>query len=461
MSHFAHFRPHLTRLTREKARNGFAVEGLVAQIETLPESLDAAFEFIQCLANAPLRSDWGYVEPDTLAEIHAESSPARALSPLVTVSPAESAQRVETAFLASVCGCILGKPIEFNPTLPDLERIFSEQGDWPLRDYVSERVEPGIIAQHGGPMPYWNNTYREGIRFVMPDDDLNYSILGMLLLEAWGTELTTDHVRQAWATHLPPTATCGPEQTALGLLALEESYARLPFYRDLMSLLSGGDFRGEAHCGAQIRADAYGYACPGNPALAADLAFQDAVLTHRGTGLYATMWTSAAIAVAQTSPQDPLDIFRTANEYIPQKSRFHEAVTTGLELVADAPDWRSGYEAIHARLGGERGSHCGVYEESATLINTLKFARRVDEGICLQVMQGNDTDSYGATAGSLLGAFLGPGTLDETRWLAPFQDTIHTALAWFYEPSLSAVARRMANLPRHLAENKPTGTTKG
>ncbi len=458
---FALLRPHLTHLVRQKAQNGFAVEGLEAELETLPPSLDAAFEFVERLSRLPLRSDWAYGEPDTLEAIHAEASPTRALSPIAAVSLDEAAGRVETAFLASVCGCILGKPVEFNPTLTDLERILSVHGDWPLRNYVSEHVEPGIIAQHGGPMPYWNNTFRERIRFVMPDDDLNYSILGMLLLEAWGTELTTDHVREAWAAHLPPTATCGPEQTALGFLALEETYARLPFYRDLMSLLNGGDFRGDAHCGAQIRADAYGYACPGNPALAADLAFQDAVLTHRGTGLYATMWTSAAIAAAQTAPKDPLDIFRIANEYIPQRSRFFEEVTAGLELVEKASDWRSGYRAIHDRFGGGGGRHCGVYEESVTLINTLKFARRVDDGICIQVMQGNDTDSYGATAGSLLGASLGPGTLDESRWIAPFQDTIHTALAWFYEPSLTAAARRMGNLPRHLAQNKPTRTTKG
>ncbi|MBC7808745.1 MAG: ADP-ribosylglycohydrolase family protein [Akkermansiaceae bacterium] len=190
------------------------------------------------------------------------------------------------------------------------------------------------------------------------------------------------------------------------------------------------------------------------------LTYRDAILTHRGTGVYATMWTAAAIAHALTAPEDPLDILRVANRYIPQRSRFHEAMETGLRLVEGAPDWRSAYDAIHSRLGdGVSGSHCCVYEESATLINTLKHARRVDEGICLQVMQGNDTDSYAATAGSLLGAYLGAGTLDEARWVAPFRDTLRTALAWFYEPSLSAIARRMGGLPRRLVSGETTGTT--
>ena len=41
----------------------------------------------------------------------------------------------------------------------------------------------------------------------------------------------------------------------------------------------------DEHCGAMIRADAYGYACPGDPARAAALAHRDATLTHRRTGV--------------------------------------------------------------------------------------------------------------------------------------------------------------------------------
>jgi ADP-ribosylglycohydrolase len=64
--------------------------------------------------------------------------------------------------------------------------------------------------------------------------------------------------------------------------------------------------------------------------------------------------------------------------------------------------------------------------------------------------QGNDTDSFGATAGSILGAYFGPEGLEE-RWLAPFHDDIHTALAWFYERSLRGLAKRMGELPKRVA----------
>jgi hypothetical protein len=44
----------------------------------------------------------------------------------------------------------------------------------------------------------------------------------------------------------------------------------------------------------------------------------------------------------------------------------------------------------------------------------------------------------------------------EPRWLAPFNDTIHAALAAFHEQSLSEVARRMGRLPFLVAEQLDT-----
>ena len=57
---------------------------------------------------------------------------------------------------------------------------------------------------------------------------------------------------------------------------------------------------------------------------------------------------------------------------------------------------------------------------------------------------------------SLLGAYFGPGHL-ESRSLAPFNDTIHTALAAFPEQSLSRVAARMGRLPQLIVEQLGQG----
>jgi ADP-ribosylglycohydrolase len=195
-------------------------------------------------------------------------------------------------------------------------------------------------------------------------------------------------------------------------------------------------------CGALIRVDAYGYASAGHPALAAELAWRDASLTHRRNGIYAAMFVAAAIAAAFVA-SDPLEPFAQALLFVPRRSRFHEAVSQQLDIVGSADRWEDASEEIQTRFGAF-GS-CHIYQEIGCLMTAVRFAESVGHGICLQVSQGYDTDSFGARAGAILGALLGPGHLDE-RWLAPFADEIHTTVAILYERSLRTVADRMGAL---------------
>ena len=65
--------------------------------------------------------------------------------------------------------------------------------------------------------------------------------------------------------------------------------------------------------------------------------------------------------------------------------------------------------------------------------------------------RSNDTDSFGTTMGSILGAYFGLGGL-EARWLAPFHDDLRTGLTRFDERSLAKMAERMRELPGRVAE---------
>ena len=201
---------------------------------------------------------------------------------------------------------------------------------------------------------------------------------------------------------------------------------------------------GDELCGAAIRADAYGYAAPGDPELASKMAWMDASFTHRKTGIYATMFLSASIACAQVM-EDKMEIIETALQYIPQKSRFFERSIACLNEINRAQNWEDGYNIIHNKLG-EYG-HCRIYQEIGMVINSFKFAEDIGTGICIQVSQGADTDSFGASVGSLLGAYFGEGYLDN-KWLKPSNDDIHTGLAWFFERSITKLANNMADLPK-------------
>jgi hypothetical protein len=440
----AELRSLLLEEAKTKAEQGHDVEDVVRRLEGQEGGYDRLISLAERLAHAPLRAEWPYVEPDGLEEILAESDPDRPKGPLGSLDPAEASRRVEAAFHGSVCGCMLGKPLETRPSLAEIRTAAEPLGEWPLHDYVPEALLERLGRRHRS----WRGTIRENMSCVAPDDDINYSLMGMLVLEGYGLEFTRDDLAGLWLRNLAPGWTFGPERTILLKIATRSLLQMLaggaegesPPFEDWVSRLNPRD----EYCGAQIRADAYGYACAGFPEMAARLAWRDAGMTHRRTGVYATMFTAAAIACAPVVT-DPLEIFATALKYVPRRSRFHECVAWCLDAVGRVGDWLEGYEAIHERYGD--WGHCRIFQETGTLINTLRFAESIGHGIGLQVSQGNDTDSYGATAGSLLGAWFGPGHLEE-RWLEPFGDRIHTTLAEFHEQSLSAVVARMAELPR-------------
>jgi hypothetical protein len=435
----------LRQIIVDKAQQGHDIPpSMRERVDALPDSYDAMYDTARQLSGLPLRADWRFVEPNELDEIWSEADPRRATNPIAAIDPELIAPHVEIAFKSAVCGCILGKPLEVRPTLDEIRRAAEAIGEWPLRDYISEPLLQKLGRRHSS----WGDCVRGRIRYAAPDDDINYKICGMLLLECHGREFTKDDLRDLWYVNLPPGWQFGPERTLNVRGAL---WSMMPPGKsnapgeEWASVLNPKD----EFCGALIRADAYGYACPGHPALAAELAWRDASYTHRRTGIYGTMFAAAAIAAAFAHPGDPLDIFRIALQYIPQRSRFAEAVRYSIIEIDRAADWLAGYAAVHGKY--REYGHCRIYQEIGTVINTLKFAGDIGEGICMQVSQGNDTDSFGATAGSILGAYHGPGALND-RWLAPLNDRVLASVATFHEQRLSIVAQRMGALPARILE---------
>lgn len=410
---------------------GHDVDGLREELAGLAPSYDALAAFGRRLGERPMRADWPYEEPDALADVLAAADPNRPTGVLPVDDPAS---RIRAAFLARVAGCMLGKPFEVDIGFDVIRAALTSVGEWPLGGYASEAAVRALPELQG----QWRELVRERIDHVAVDDDLNYTVLAMLALEQHGDAFTHDDLRRLWLYNLPVLVTFGPERTEL----LAAGTATVGAVERLVN-------PGAELCGALIRADAYGYAAIGRPELAASLAHRDASLTHRRTGVYGAMFVAAAIAAAPGC-DEPLDVVRTALRFVPQRSRFADAVRGCLRDVESASGWMDGYERVHLRFGSY--GFCRVYQEIGTLINTLRFASDAADGICIQVMQGLDTDSFGATAGSILGAF--HGWLDP-GWIEPFRDDLRTGLAIFHERSLARVAERMAALPERLSGRTP------
>jgi ADP-ribosylglycohydrolase len=236
--------------------------------------------------------------------------------------------RIRAAWQGRISGCILGKPLEvlsFQQGPGGLTTYLDSTGALPLRDYVP--LQEGSIVDRLG-----RACCRDHISRAEPDDDINYTVLALALLEEHGAGFDVSDVARAWLRLLPAGTTWTAERAAYATLLTNMDDEFVNGAEPGFDIAMCSDNAYNDWIGAQIRADLYGWVCPGRPALAAELAARDASLTHRGDGVYGAMFVAALGAAIPASPEldTAVDI---ALEQIPADSRTAAAVSFGREIA--------------------------------------------------------------------------------------------------------------------------------
>lgn len=338
--------------------------------------------------------------------------------------------RIKGAWQGRVSGCILGKPVElvsmFNGPR-GLTAYLKKQGALPLRDYVPAGDDP--LVQMAG-----KGSCRGQISRAEPDDDINYTVLALMMLEEFGAELTTADVAVAWLRRLPAGQTFTAERAAYKtLLQITEdvhSAIGLPPGFDL-SACSDNPYN--QWIGAQIRADMYGWVRPGDPAGAAELARRDAALSHTGEGVNGAAIIAALAASIPTTSTLGAAIERALKE-IPQDSEAAGAVRLGMSL-ADNPD---GPDELHQRYKGMNPVHT-VNNLALVIWGLLAGERDFSVAIGETVAAGWDTDCNGATVGGLWGL---TGKPVPEHWTKPWAGRVAVSLAGVGELELDDLVKR-------------------
>jgi ADP-ribosylglycohydrolase len=191
--------------------------------------------------------------------------------------------------------------------------------------------------------------------------------------------------------------------------------------------------------GAQIRADIWGWASPAQPSRAAELAWRDASLSHVRNGIYGEVFFAAAIA-SSFDCDDIRGIISTALRFIPPQSRFAEAIRFVLALPVEKMSWEETVNLIDEKYGSYHWVHAinnAALVVAALLSSDNDFGRAIGN----VVMGGWDTDSNGATVGSIMGTMLGADKLPH-QWIEPLHDRIRSSLKGFDNATFSDLARR-------------------
>lgn len=367
-------------------------------------------------------------EPDDLDGILALAKPVSLPAP-----GDDLADRVHGAWLGRAAGCLLGKPVEKIPR-EGIRAIARSTGNWPISRYFTEVGLDGEIAAR---YP-WNRRSRptsllENIDGMPEDDDLNYPLIALGLLERHGDGFTTDDVAQSWLDNLPGGRVFTAERIVYRNL--------LDGYEPEVAGRVANPFRD--WIGAQIRTDVYGWTHPGDPVAAARLAWTDARLSHGRNGVYGALFAAAACAAAVVV-DDVADVLAAGLSVVPPESRFTEAITMGWELGALSTE--DALDRIYSRYGDLHWVH--VLNNAATLGYALARGRGdYATTITTAVTGGWDTDSTGATAGSIAGALTGAKHLPP-EWVIPLRNRLASTIPGFDGIGFDTLARRTLALVR-------------
>ncbi len=345
--------------------------------------------------------------------------------------------RVRSAWLGRVSGCQLGKPVEVLSAAQGkaaLDDYLRKADALPLRDYVP-LVEGTLVDRFG------RACCRGQLTRAEPDDDINYTVLALLLLEEKGATLDTADVARAWLRLLPAAATWTAEHAAYRTL-LARCGEHFAYGAEAgFDLGECSDNAYNDWIGAQIRADLYGWVCPGRPALAAELARRDAALSHRGEGIHGAMFVAALGAAIPAT--DTLDAaLGAALAEIPGASDAAEAVRFGRAIAGE----RDAVARLHERYEGLSPIH--TVNNLALVVWALcsaggDFGAAVGEAVAA----GWDTDCNGATVGGLFGL---SGAPIPEAWTRPWAGRVALGLAGHSELGIDELVERTVAVARRL-----------
>ncbi|WP_427891651.1 ADP-ribosylglycohydrolase family protein [Kribbella sp. GL6] len=336
--------------------------------------------------------------------------------------------RTLNAWLGRCAGNLLGKPVEKIPRA-GIREILESSGQWPLTQYITAAGVPDEIQQRWP----WNRrskptSLREVIDGMPEDDDINFAILALLMMERFGPDLSTEDVAQSWLGDLPAGRVFTAERVAYRNLLEGVEPAR--------AAVVGNPFR--EWIGAQIRTDAYGWAHPGDRTAAARLALVDARLSHTGAGVDGALWV-AAMSAAALVLDDPVEAATASLEAVDGQGAIARAVRFGLTLADAGLD--EALDALHAEYGDLHWVHA---VNNTALTAYALTAPDFGTAIGRAVMGGWDTDSAGATVGAVFGATRGV----PAEWSEPLDNRVATSLPGMNQIAIDELARRTVEVAR-------------
>ncbi|HEY0866327.1 MAG TPA: ADP-ribosylglycohydrolase family protein [Fimbriimonas sp.] len=240
---------------------------------------------------------------------------------------------------------------------------------------------------------------------ALPNDDLDLQLVWLAMLEERGVHPSLDDFADYWLKHLSPY----PWN--------EYGFCRRNLGRGLRPPISGCfENYYVDEMGSPIRSEIWACTAPGDPELAAELAWSDSAMDHAGgEGTCGEMFWAATQSAAFVET-DPLTLIRIGLNMIPLSSNIARSIREAVWCRENEIPYQEAYQSIRRNFGLEQP--CNAIQNHGFTILGWLYGQDFGDKLCKAVNCGYDTDCTGATLGATLGILDGTAGIPK-KWSDP------------------------------------------
>ncbi len=189
--------------------------------------------------------------------------------------------------------------------------------------------------------------------------------------------------------------------------------------------------------GAQMRGSVCGMVAPGNPALAARLAWTDGTVSHVNNGVLGEVFNAILVSLAYVE-SDVRELLEKTIHMMPPKSEYYSVVKFAWDACVRCGNWEDAWKACEEKY--KRYNWIHTYPNAAAEVVSLYFGRNdFDECMYICAMCGQDVDCNAGQIGTVYGIMQGYAGID-VRWTKPFDDRFDSLMRGYEHTTVSHLA---------------------
>ena len=310
------------------------------------------------------------------------------------VPVADFADRIYGGWLAQVVGGALGTAVE---------------------GYCTKQIRAAFGEVRGYVRP--PNTY---------NDDITYELAFLEAFKVHGYDVTARDIALEWVGRIP--SGWSAEMVALnnlrfGVFPPESGRLHNPFREWI---------------GAQMRGAVCGLVAPGDPKMAARLAWIDGSISHDNNGIIGEVFNAMLVSLAFVE-REVKDLVKRAIDLVPKDSEYYQAVSFAYEHCVKSNNWEDAWGPCETKFKEYNWIH--AYPNAAAEVVAIYFSNNsFDECMHIIAMEGQDVDCNAAQIGTIYGVMFGSQHISK-EWADPIGDRVVSYMRGFEVTSISEIGK--------------------